>query len=182
MSYIITQIKYLLIISCKQVSPLIVLSINTPKPTKGLDALSEMLSSAGMVRLLMESLETGQNFHHLDGDIINGSVTWSTVADVAGSPHAVSSAWRREWGGDPTAGVARSPRVVSSLWWRRGSLREVRIRWFHSVGLCMVGQRHYDSRSCMAVASSVWCSLGFLDFLSTRNCVSTATSWAGEGW
>ena len=40
MSYIIPQIKYLLIISCKQVSPLIVLSINTPKPTKGLDALS----------------------------------------------------------------------------------------------------------------------------------------------
>src|SRR6185503_9635770 len=41
MSYIIPQIKYLLIISCKQVSPLIVLSINTPKPTKGLDALSD---------------------------------------------------------------------------------------------------------------------------------------------
>jgi len=40
MSYIIPQIKYLLIISCKQVSPLIVLSINTPKPTRGLDALS----------------------------------------------------------------------------------------------------------------------------------------------
>ena len=34
----------------------------------------------------MESLETGQNFHHLDGDIINGSVTWSTVADVARPP------------------------------------------------------------------------------------------------
>ena len=28
------------IISCKQVSPLIVLSINAPKPTRGLDALS----------------------------------------------------------------------------------------------------------------------------------------------
>jgi len=40
MSYIIPQIKYLLIILCKQVSPLIVLSINTPKPTNGLDALS----------------------------------------------------------------------------------------------------------------------------------------------
>ena len=34
MSYIIPQIKYLLIISCKQVSPLIVLSINAPKPTR----------------------------------------------------------------------------------------------------------------------------------------------------
>ena len=41
MSYIISQIKYLLIISRKQVSLLIVLSINTPKPTRGLDALSE---------------------------------------------------------------------------------------------------------------------------------------------
>ena len=40
MSYIIPQIKYLLITSCKQVSPLIVLSINTPKPTRGLDVLS----------------------------------------------------------------------------------------------------------------------------------------------
>ena len=41
MSYIISQIKYLLIISHKQVSPLIVLSINTSKPTRGLDALSQ---------------------------------------------------------------------------------------------------------------------------------------------
>ena len=40
MRYIIPQIKYLLIISCQQVSSLIVLSINTPKPTRGLDALS----------------------------------------------------------------------------------------------------------------------------------------------
>ena len=40
MSYIIPQIKYMLIISCKQVSPLIVLSINTPKPTRGLDAFN----------------------------------------------------------------------------------------------------------------------------------------------
>jgi len=40
MSYIISQIKYLLIISHKQVSPLIVLSINIPKPTRGLDVLS----------------------------------------------------------------------------------------------------------------------------------------------
>ena len=39
-NFINPWIKYLLIISCKQVSPLIVLSINTPKPTRGLDALS----------------------------------------------------------------------------------------------------------------------------------------------
>ena len=38
--YIDSQIKYLLIISCQQVSSLIVLSINTPKPNGGLDALS----------------------------------------------------------------------------------------------------------------------------------------------
>ena len=37
---IIFWIKFLLIISCKQISPLIVLSMNTPKPTRGLDALS----------------------------------------------------------------------------------------------------------------------------------------------
>ena len=40
MSYIISQIKYMLIISHKQISPLIVLSINTPKTTRGLDVLS----------------------------------------------------------------------------------------------------------------------------------------------
>ena len=39
MSYIISQIKYLLIISRKQVCPLIMLSINTLKPTRSLDAL-----------------------------------------------------------------------------------------------------------------------------------------------
>ena len=39
-NFINPWIKYLLIISCKQVSPLIVLSINTPKPTRGPDALS----------------------------------------------------------------------------------------------------------------------------------------------
>ena len=33
-------IKFLLITSCKQVSPLIVLSINAPKPTRGLDAFN----------------------------------------------------------------------------------------------------------------------------------------------
>ena len=38
--YINSQIKYMLMISCKQISHLIVLSINTPKPTRGLDALS----------------------------------------------------------------------------------------------------------------------------------------------
>ena len=43
MSYIISQIKYLLIISRKQVSPLIMLSINTLKPTRGLDALSNLI-------------------------------------------------------------------------------------------------------------------------------------------
>ena len=32
--------KFLLINSCKQVNPLIVLSINTPKPTRGLDAFN----------------------------------------------------------------------------------------------------------------------------------------------
>ena len=36
----IYSINFLLIISCKQVSPLIVLSDNAPKPTRGLDALS----------------------------------------------------------------------------------------------------------------------------------------------
>ena len=35
-------IKFLLIISCKQVSPLIVLSINAPKPTRGLDAFTKV--------------------------------------------------------------------------------------------------------------------------------------------
>ena len=39
-NFINPWIKYLLIISCKQVSPLIVLAIYTPKPTRGLDALS----------------------------------------------------------------------------------------------------------------------------------------------
>jgi len=43
MSYIISQIKYLLIISRKQVSPLIMLLINTLKPNKGLDALSNLI-------------------------------------------------------------------------------------------------------------------------------------------
>jgi hypothetical protein len=28
----------------------------------------------------------------------------------------------------------------------------VRIWWFHPVGWCVVLQRHYDGRSCMAVA------------------------------
>ena len=42
-----------------------------------------MVQRDAVVRLLMESLEMVQNFHHPDGDLINGSVTWSTVADMA---------------------------------------------------------------------------------------------------
>ena len=37
-------IKYMFMISCKQVSTLIVLSINTPKPTRGLDAFISSIS------------------------------------------------------------------------------------------------------------------------------------------
>jgi len=53
------------IISCKQVSPLIVLSINAPKPTRGLDALSNCppwkgknLSSGGRLILTNSSLSS----------------------------------------------------------------------------------------------------------------------------
>ena len=30
---------------------------------------------------------------------------------------------------------------------------------FHSVRWCLVGQRHYDDRSCIAVASLAWCGM-----------------------
>ena len=57
------------------------------------------------------------------------------------------------------AGEARPPRVCVFAVRRRDSLREVRIRWFHSVRWCLVGQRHYSDRSCMVVAFSAWCDL-----------------------
>jgi hypothetical protein len=54
--------------------------------------------------------------------------------------------------------VAR-PLHVMLLWWRlQGSLREVQIRWSHSVRWSAVMQRHYGGGSRVAVASSVWCS------------------------
>ena len=59
------------------------------------------------------------------------------------------------------AGEARPPRVCVFAVRRRDSLREVRIRWFHSVRWCLVGQRHYGDMSCIAVASLVWCGLFF---------------------
>ena len=73
--------------------------------------------SAGTAWLFDGDLETrGNTIYHLDGDLRNGYVAWSTVADVARPPRAVSSAWRRERGGGPAAGVARPPRIVSSQW------------------------------------------------------------------
>ena len=56
-------------ISCKQVSPLIVLSINTPKPTRGLDALSINLCSLSRMKLLIHkslSLITKTRIRGLD--------------------------------------------------------------------------------------------------------------------
>ena len=51
----------------------------------------------GAARLFDGDLRNwGNTIHHPDSDLRKGSVTLSTVADVAGSPHAVSSAWRRE--------------------------------------------------------------------------------------
>jgi len=71
---------------------------------------------AGVVRLFAGDLETrGSTIHNPDGDLRNGYVARSTVADVARPPPAVSS-WRRERGGVPAAGVARPLRVVSSRW------------------------------------------------------------------
>jgi hypothetical protein len=63
-----------------------------------------------------------------------------------------------------------APPCVVFLWWRvRGSLREVRIRWSHSVRWRVVLQRHYDGGSRTTVAFSVWCSLLLSVFLSMQS-------------
>ena len=131
---------------------------------------------AGMVRLFDGDLGIwGNTINHPHSDIRNEFATRSTVADVARprvrcllrGDESEEEVQRRVW---------RGPRALCHRGGDgEGSLREVRIRWFHSVEWCMVGQRHYGDRSCMAVASLVWCSLGFLDFLLTRDRVSMAT-------
>ena len=66
MSYIISQIKYLLIISHKQVSPSIMLLINTPKLTRGLDVLSPM----------HETTLTKAKFEDLCSELLERYVLW----------------------------------------------------------------------------------------------------------
>ena len=56
----------------------------------------------------------------------------------------------------------QGPRALCLCGGEGESLREVRIRWFHSVRWCLLGQRHYGDRSCIAVAFSMWCGLFFL--------------------
>lgn len=100
-------------------------------------------------------MERGNIAHHYDNNKRNGSVMWSTMAGVARPPHVVFLRGDVRW--SPTADVARPPCVVLSQWRLRGSLQEIRIRWFHSVRWSVVVQRHYSGGSCIAVA--VQCSL-----------------------
>jgi hypothetical protein len=83
----------------------------------------------------------GNTVLHPDGDIINGSATQCTMANVARPPRVVffCEATRARW--SPTSDVARPSLVVLSRWQLRVSLREVRIWWFHSVRWCVMLQQ-----------------------------------------
>ena len=75
--------------------------------------------------------------------------------------------------------VWRGPHAFVLSWWRlRGSPREVRIQWFHSVRWSAVSQRHYGEGSRIAVVLLVYCGLSSLASLLTRgHGGSSATSY-----
>ena len=133
----------------------------------------------------------GNIAHLLDGNKENETVAWSTLAGVARPPVRGDSSRRRERG--PTAEVVRPPRVVLSWWRLRGSLREVRFRWYHSVRWSVVLQRHGGGGSRMAAVFPVRCGLhlsvpyrrrvisGVLgNYMSVDSLVSAASSASAE--
>jgi hypothetical protein len=118
--------------------------------------------SAGTASLFDGDLERrGNTIHHPDGDLTNGSATWSTVAEVARprmrcllhGDESEEEVQRRVW---------RGPRALC-LHGGEGETACERSGFdgFHSVRWCLLGQRHYGDRFCIAVVFSAWCVLFF---------------------
>jgi hypothetical protein len=108
-------------------------------------------------RLIDGDLEKQGNITHYSiGDFRNGSMTWSSVAGVARPARAV---FLRGDESEVESNGGCGEAVVLSWWRVRGSLREVRTQWSHSIRWSVVMQRHDDGGSRMAVVFSMWCSL-----------------------
>ena len=99
---------------------------------------------------------------HSDGDNRDGSMTWSTMADVVRPPRALFLQ-DDESEVESNGGCGEAPHIVLSWWRLRGSLRGVESSGFHSVRWSVVLQRHYSVGSRMAMAFLVRCSLFLLD-------------------